>query len=1066
MIRTKSLSSWCLTLLVCVLHQGVVSPASAQTALGSIRGIVRDPSQAPVPGVRLTLVQEDTNERRSVVADALGEYLVTNVVPGMHRLEIEHTGYKKYVQRLRLLVNQEMRVDVGLELGSVTESVEVFAPTALAERLRSALAKVVDGRQILGLPLDGRNFLELSLLAPGTAPGAPGSAGSVRGDFAFHVNGGREDANSYLLDGVLNVDPKLNTLGIAPPVDAVQEFEIVTSTPDASFGRNAAGQVNVIVKSGANRQSGSGYEFFRDRLLNGRNYFAPKNEPAPDYRRNQFGGAAGGPIVRNRTFVFSDYEGTRAREGVTMVTNVPTLAERSGDFSQSLFARPINPFTQLPFSDGRVPSAFMNPVGAAIAALYPLPNRAVPFQNYVSSPASTDRRDQFDLRLDHQTAEAATLTVRYSFSDRDFFEPFSGSGFSAVPGFGTNVPRRAQNLMVGERRSLSATLFNEARFGFTRVSAGAFQEHGGVSLNRRVGLPDLSANSRDWGLSFITVSGFSPLGEEYNNPQDSTTRQLQIADTITWSRGRHLTKAGIDVRAIAQNAYRDVQARGFLTFSDQVPLTGNALADLLLGLPVTTGGARLDNPQRLRAASYGAFLHDSFWISPRVTLSAGLRYEFNAPPVDADNRANVYDPATQALVRVGSSGIPRGGHDADVNNWAPRAGVAWNVDESGNTVVRAGYGIYYDQSALAPSEGLYFNPPYFDFRLYFPLDGLPLYVHDPFPRQFPVVLPPSATTYQRDFRTAYAHQWNVNLQRQLGGSRLVEIAYVGARGEQLLRGRDINQAAPSPNSSNLRPVPQFADITLLESAAHSDYRSLQLSFTQRLAVGVSALAAYTWSSSHDDASGLFTSTGDPNFPQDSRHPEAEWGRSNFDLRHRLSFGFTCAMPFGTGSNRFADHGWASDLLADWEITGILTLQSGRPFTVALLPEFDNSNTGRSSLGFGFNDRPNVAGDPDVPDPGPEKWFNTAAFAFPRYGSFGDAGRNILEGPGYGNVNLALLKQVRLGQAARLQLRLEAFNLLNRTNFDLPDNFLGSPTFGQILSAGSPRRLQLGLKVMY
>jgi hypothetical protein len=276
----------------------------------------------------------------------------------------------------------------------------------------------------------------------------------------------------------------------------------------------------------------------------------------------------------------------------------------------------------------------------------------------------------------------------------------------------------------------------------------------------------------------------------------------------------------------------------------------------------------------------------------------------------------------------------------------------------------------------------------------------------------------------------------------------------------------MNQAAASPNPVNLRPVPQFADITLLESAARSEYQSLQVGLTQRLFEGVSALAAYTWSTSHDDASGLFTSTGDPNFPQDSRNPGAEWGRSNFDLRHRFSLGFTCAMPFGTGSGRFDNHGWASDLLADWEVTGILAAQSGRPFTVMLPAEYDNSNTGRASLGFGANDRPNLAGDPTRSNPGPQQWFNTGAFAYPAYGSFGNAGRNIVDGPAYVNVNLALLKQIRLRASTRLQLRLEAFNLLNRTNFNLPDNVLGSPTFGQILSAGSPRRLQLGAKLIF
>lgn len=1041
-------------------------PAAAQTPLASIRGVVVDPSAMPIPGVQVAIVQFDTSERRTVTADGTGRFVMAAIPSGTHTIEIEHAGYKTYTQQIRLQVGEERRVDIELSLGERDEAVTVTASAVSIERLRPARATAIDGEQIRGLPLDGRNFLELSLLAPGTAPEAPGSASSVRGDFAFHVNGGREDSNGYVLDGVLNVDPKLNTLGVSPPVDAVQEFELVTSTPDASFGRNSAGQVNVVVKTGANRLHGAAYEFFRDRALNATNAFAPKTEPDPAYSRHQFGAAFGGPLVKNRTFFFGDYEGTRTREGITTVTNVPTAAERNGDFSQSLSPRPFNLFTQQPFPNGVIPVAFINPVGHAIAAQYPLPNRDVPFQNYVSSPVSTDRRDQFDLRVDHSIRPPrATLTARYSFSDRDFFEPFSGAGFSLVPGFGTRAPRRAQNAMFGERRVISNALFNEARVGYTGISAGAFQQSR-INVNQQVGLPTVSTNPRDEGLSFITLTGYSPLGDDFNTPQKSKTNQFQVTDSITYARGRHLVRTGIDVRTVAQNAFRDIQARGFLSFADQAQLTGNALADLLLGLPITTGVARLDNPQHLRTHSYGAFVQDSFAVSSRLTLSGGLRYEYNAPPYDADNRAAVYDGSTGSIVQVGTAGIPRGAYEPDRNNWAPRVGAAWSIDESGKTVVRAGYGICYDQSALAPGEGLYFNPPYFDLRIFFPLPGSLLSVNNPYPQQFPIFIPPSATTYQRDFQMAYAHQWNVTVQRQLGPSRLLDVAYVGSKGRDLLRGRDINQANASPQPLNLRPNPLFADITALESQARSDYDSLQASFTQRLSLGVTALASYTWSSSHDDASGLFTSAGDPNFPQDSNNPEAEWARSNFDLRHRLTFGFTCNMPFGSGSSRFANHGWVSDLLANWAVTGILTLQSGRPFTVLLSPDFDNSNTGRGSLGFGANDRPNVSGDTSVRNPSATEWFNTSAFSIPPFGTFGNAGRNIQEGPGYANFNLGVLKHVRFSRDTRLQLRLEAFNLFNRVNYNLPDNVLLSPTFGQILSAGSPRRLQLGAKILF
>ncbi|MCA1562538.1 MAG: TonB-dependent receptor [Acidobacteria bacterium] len=722
--------------------------------------------------------------------------------------------------------------------------VTISAPFVPIERDSPALRTLIDQRQVSGLPLDGRNFLELALLTPGTAQAPQGSAASVRGDFAFSVNGAREDFNNYLLDGVYNVDPKLSTPGVRPPVDAIREFEVATSSYDASFGRNGAGQVNVITRSGTNRIEGTAYEFFRN---------------------------------------------------------------------------------------------------------------------------------------------GANTTVN----------------------------------------------------------------------NQQVGLPVLTSNSRDTGLSLVSVAGFSPLGHEYNNPQASTSDTFQLSDSVTWARGAHLAKVGIDWYGVRQVAFRDMQARGFLTFVDQA-FTSNALADLLFGLPALTGGARLDNPQQLRSQAFGFFAHDDWRATPSLTISAGLRYDYMSPPVDADDRANLYDQATGQLVAVGTSGIPRGGYQPDRNNFAPRAGFAWAMDDA-RTVARGGYGIYYNQGALATSEGLYFNPPYFNLSVFFPFTGLPpLTLADPFPAFFPIPIPQSATAYQRDLQTPWMEHWNVGVQRQLGGSRAVEISYVGSRGHELVSARDLNQKIPSANRSSLRPNPQFADITLIESRGSSRYNALQLKFQQRTTRGLSLLGAYTLGKSTDDASGFFTSAGDPNFPQDSANPGAERGRSSFDVRHRLSVSFSYALPSRPGNV------W----LEGWELHGIVTLQSGRPFTIALRPDIDQSNTDRSNLGFGYNDRPNVNGDPSLSDPDSDAWFNIAAFSLPAFGTFGNAGRNILDGPGYQNVNLGIAKTLPVGNRVRLQLRAEAFNLFDRVNFDLPDAFFGSSTFGRILSAQNPRRIQFGAKMIF
>ncbi len=1023
----------------------------AQSHRASVRGRVTDAGGAPLRGADVRATQLGTNDRRTAVTDDAGRFAVPELAVGLYLVEVTATGYRGHTTRAELAVGQELWIDVPLTL-SIEQGVEVNAPFVPIDRDSTAMGTLIDRRQIAGLPLDGRNFLELALLSPGTAPAPQGSPSSVRGDFAFSVNGAREDANAYLLDGIYNVDPKLGTSGVRPSVDAIHEFEVLTSTYDSSFGRNAGGQVNVITRSGTNSVDGTAYGFFRNGALDARNHFVPADAEEPDYSRHQFGFSIGGPIARDRAFFFADYEGMRLDEGITRVTNVPTEAERRGDFSQSAFARPVDPFTRQPFPNGQLP--FVHPIGASVAALYPLPNRANPFANHVSSPTLRDDVDQFDGRVDYVRAGGARITGRYSFSDRRLLEPFAGPGFSTVPDFGNDVARRGQNLSLSHTTTIGSSVVNDTRFGYNRVSIGVFPENPAVD-NRSVGLPSLSANPRDAGMSLISIAGYSPLGHEYNNPQESTSDTFQIADTWTWMRGAHLLKLGGEYYGISQSAYRDVQARGFLTFLQQ-GYTGNALADLLFGLPALTGGARLDNPQNVRARSWSLFAHDDWRAAPSLTISAGVRYDYVAPPVDRDDRANLYDVSTGQLVPVSTGGMPRGGFEGDRNNIAPRVGLAWTVDSSARTVVRGGYGVYYNQGALATSEGLYFNPPYFNLSVYFPFPGLPpLTIADPFPSNFPIPVPQSATAYQRDLKTPWMEHWNVNVQRQLGATRAIEVAYVGSKGHDLISARDGNQPPASPSPVNLRPNPQFADITLIESRAASNYNALQLKFQQRTSAGLSLLAAYTFAKSTDDASGFFTSAGDANFPQNSQNPEAEHARSAFDVRHRLSMSLAYALPFS-----------ANQWVSDWELQGILTLQSGRPFTVAIHPDIDQSNTGRSNLGFGNNDRPNVSGEPALDDASADRWFDTAAFSFPPFGSFGNAGRNILDGPGYQNLNLALIKYVRLGGNVRLQLRAETFNVFNRVNLDLPDAFLGSPTFGQVLSAESPRRFQVGVKALF
>ena len=1022
----------------------------AQTLRGTLGVTVRDGSRAVVRDAKLVLADKATGKEWTAQTDANGAFLFPGLPPGDYRLVIDGPGFRKHAQEFTLTVNQDQRAEIQMQPGDRTETVEVLGSRELLNTQSATLSTVIDNTQITALPLDGRNFAELALLAPGTAAPAQGSAGTARGEFTFHANGGREDANGFLLDGVYNADPKLNGVGVTPSVDAIREFEVLTGNYDASFARNSGGQVNVVVKSGTNSLHGTLYEFHRNQGMDARNFFAPAGTD-PRYLRNQFGAAIGGPIARNRTFFFADYEGRRLNEGVTRTTRVPTALEKAGDFSRSdPRTPPIDIFTQSPFPGGVIPAQRIHPIARGIASFYPAANRADSVQNFTGAPEGSDRNHSTDVRIDHQLARNSDLAVRYSLSNRDSFEPYAGPTFAAVPGFGNNVDRRAQNLMAAETHAFRPNLLNELRFGFNRVAFAVAHQNSGTSLNKQIGLPEVSSNPRDHGLSFINVAGFGSLGDEYNNPQNGITSTFQLLDHLSWTRNRHLFKFGGDLRIQRQEAFRDVLSRGLISFTG---FTGNGLAELLQGVPTVTSVAKLDNPQNLRTQSYNLFAQDEWKLTARLTLTLGARYEYNRPAYDANDRASIYDASSHSLVPLGKLPGGRGAFLPDRNNFAPRAGVAFSARTG--TVLRAGYGIYYDQAPLAPGEGIYFNAPYFQLNTYFIGPTYLLFLQNPYPADFPIYVPPSAVTFQRDYRTAYTQHWSLNVQQTLGRGRVLEVGYVGTKGSKLMAGRDGNQPGPSTAQLNLRPDPRWGDITYIESRANSSYNALQARFEQRMARGLSLLASYSAGKSIDDASGFFNSAGDPNFPMDSNNVALERARSAFDVRQRMTMAYVLDLPFGR--NRW---------FGGWQTNGVWTFQSGRPFTVSLLSDLDRSNTGRTSYGFGANDRPNRLASGALSNPSPDRWFDTSAFALQPFGSFGNSGRNILDGPGLATLNLSLVKNTPLSDRATLQFRAEAFNALNRANFDLPDATFGSGTFGRVLSAGAPRHIQLGLKLLF
>lgn len=1046
-----------------MLVGSMVGPA--QQTSGRIRGSVSDATGGPVAAATIRAERIETGAVRTVTSGPEGLYAIPALAPGTYLLTVARDGFRPASgEPVSLEIGGDAKSDFTLAVGAQTDEITVSGELSLLATANAAAGSVIPNRFIVSLPLNGRNFLELSLLVPGTTPAATGSPGSERGRFALQTNGARESANSFLFDGVYAIDPILNSFAFAPPVDAVREFRIQTSNSEAGLGRNSGGQVSVAIKQGSNEFHGTAYEFLRNDRFDARNFFSRPDDPVPTLRRNQFGASLGGPLVRNSAFVFANFEGLRETRSKTRTTNVPTLAEREGDFSTPGGRAPLNFLTRQPFPNARIP--FTNPIGSAVANLYPEPNRDDPGQNFVAAPVGTDRTGKFDIRLDKQVGDGGQLSGRYSFSDSDRLEPYAAQQFSSVPGYGNYLDQRGQNVMVSETHAIRSNWINEIRFGFNRIGNRTIHQNSGKSLNSEVGLPDFATRELDLGLSFIQVTGYSSLGGEYNNPQVSAVTTWQFADTVSLSRGRHLIQAGFEQRGIRQDGFRNVLSRGSLYFTD-LAFTQNAFADLLLGLPSYTLAARSDTVQAARTGATNLFATDTWRISPNITLSAGLRYEYNVPAFDAEDSASIYDPGSGQIVQLGQGGLPRSGFEGDRNNLAPRISLAIRPAGTDRAVIRAGWGLFYNFSDLASGQGIYFNPPFFQSLLFIPSRTSLITISRPWPEGKAAPLPPSVTTYDRNLRTSYAQQWNFSIQTEPSQDSVLSVGYHGSRGTKLIGVRDINQPSPSPTQPNYRPLPMFSDINLIASAFDSAYHSLQAHYQCRFQTGLTGLFSYTWSKSIDNASNFFASAGDANYPQDSNNIGAERARSSFDVPHRFSGSFVYEIPVGPGKTWGSGMGsGATRVLAGWQLNGIVTMQSGQPYTVALPGELDNSNTGRSAYGFGAGDRPHLVGNPNPRSPDPRKWIDAEAFMMPEYGSFGNAGRNIVHGPGLANLDFSVLKNLEISESVEVQFRVEFFNMLNTPGFLQPNVFYGTPGFGRILAARDGREVQFGAKLIF
>lgn len=1021
--------------------------ALAQTATATLMVEVRDHEGGPLRDASLSIEHRQTGIVRLVSTNLDGSAVVPLLAAGEYRVLARLNSYRpETVSGVQLPAGGKRLLEITLLPAAFEETVVVSGEAGRATPGGGTVADTFEGRVLVMTPVEDRDFLRFAQQAAGAVPPAPGSRLSTQANTGVNVSGAREAANNFLLDGVDNNDLFLNRIVVTPSLDAVQEMTLLHNTYDAEYGRSAGAQVNVVLKSGGSRVRGTAFEYFRDEALDADGVFDRPDEPKPRFSRHQFGGTIGGPIAPLQSFYFASFEALRTRAAETRLAQVPTAAQRAGDFSATSIVL-TDPFTGAPFPGNRIPAERVDPAGAQVAALFPDPNRPGSGPNFAASPEGQRDRVQLAGKLDRTFRDHHHLMARYTLTSDDQAEPYLVRGRN-LPGFGTSVLDVGHNAAVGLSQTIGLRVFNELRIGWNRLRRENIALSRGQDRFGALGIRGPALAEVDQGYPLFTLGGYERLGDDPNLPVVRRTHMVHVSDAVTLDRGRHQIRLGGEVRHYRSDGFNHVFSRGQIAFTGA--FTGDALGDLLLGLPTFSLIAANDNPQALRTTAWNVFVQHDWRVTPALTLNAGVRYELDTPPVDAADRMSIFDLAARELQPVGAGGVPRSGVRPDRNNVAPRLGFAWQLPGDIGLALRGGYGIYYDSGTLIENSALYFNPPYFDLQTFFPAQEL-LTLADPFPAGRGFRPLPSINTLAEEFPTARTQQGSIGIEGRFVGLDY-EVRYTGARGRHLPRRRNVNQPAPGPGPlDDRRPIPGFADILLVEPAATSQYDALQVKVERQRIDGLSLRAAYTWGRSLDDASAFLQSDGNDNTPQDARNPAAEWGPSDFDVPHRLSLAALYSVPDGVRS------AW----LRSWHFSALVAVQSGYPFTPRV--GFDNSNTGNVGGSFGF-DRPNEV--PAESAPADAVQYDGRTFVIAPPFTFGTAGRNTLRGPAQATVDIAAARRFRVGAERHLEARVEVYNALNRANYELPDSFVDRPTFGQSLAGGAPRQVQLAVRFSF
>ncbi len=1100
----------------------------AQQTTASIRGRVVDLSGGVVRGASVTATELDTEFSRSVQSDSQGNFIFVELPVGSYRLEVEAKGFQKFLQAgITLHVNQTASVNLQLAVGSTTETVLVNANASMIEPTSTNLGTTVGDREVLDLPLNGRHFTQLGVLQPGVVPITPGLAqagGTLREGQAYAVNGQRPESNNFLIDGSDNFNGVDGGFVLEPPVDAISEFRILTHTADAEFGHSSGSTTNIVTRSGTNNFHGSGWDFLRNNGMDAKSFFADSVEPL---HRNQFGGTFGGPIKKDRTFFFGYYEGIRNTQGETTRATVPSLAERDGNFGElctqrtdtngqpdhfnlsgncttfggapdpsgqiyNLFVEPIPqafPFNQLPF---------INNISQNLLPYYPAPNSG-PY-TFVGTQTLTSNNDQFGVRLDQYLTERDQMNFRYSFSQGSQTDPLSTAGAN-VPGFPVGENQRAQNFIAQETHTFAPSLVGTLRFSFLR-NKFLFDEHLNNTDPATLGFEYAPSLTEAIGPPFVQVAGYASIGDPITGPRNTYQNSYDFSGSLTWVKGRHQLKFGGGYEYDQINVTQGIATNGFFVFST-FPVN-NAFASFLFGQPVffLQGGG--DFSRGLRGQAFHLYAQDTFKVTPRLTINYGLRYEVPSPYTEVKNRQNlwiagrqstVFPTAPEGLLYPGDRGVPGGLIPTQRTGFAPRLGVAWDATGLGTWLVTAAYGIFYDPYYTGeggPLQTPISAPPYLQTpQISIPNFADPYNGENPFNGSF--AQPMTLLTLNPNLRLPYAQDWNLNVERAFGKNWLLQVGYIGTKGTKLPRFIEANPAVYIPGEVDGSPISNqnnadqrrldsgctievpkpctFSSVGEIAGIANSTYNALQASLRKQFSHGFSFLASYTYSRTLDDVSTFNitgsasqSTAGENDLAQNPFDLRAEHGRSMFDARNRFVFSYQWNLPWFSHPEN-----WYGHILGNWMVNGITTFMSNTPFTVYDSTNVSLQGSAPEISGFPAN-RPDVVGNPNSGPHTPDQWFNVSTFKqldpVLQAGQFGNAGRNIVNGPAYQQWDFSAIKLIPIRETMNLQFRAEFFNIFNNVNFLLPVNDISSPNFGQISAARPGRIVQLALKFSF